>query len=421
QGALAQACAESLFDTSVLASAEADVQVQGPAICLLLAALRSQGDPPSISTTLIHLSENSCPPSFRNWFRLWADCVPKIKSLRDEQRYDLAKIICDQEPTFQPILIELPILAQNLRAIAIEISQRRTFQERFNEDLDYAIQFGGGAQETYQTPVSSKFHPPPAYDETIPSPHLPPRRVGSTNNGVLTPPQSASLPLKQSDHSTRPSTNLEDHPALAIVRETLYASLADIVYSSPKIHGVLESKDSTDGELSKAYFASLCLAILNVSLSLVDLRTRSIKVVNLGRGFPSVMRAEDCPPHLQPLIGELFSIAIAAQSLAEEDDRIAIDSMNSQSQAHVRGIDQYTKIERLKIELECGANWETGPNSLGIIQRADSPTGNVRSTANRINGLALRVSQIESFRERERMLFEVLVPNLSQRQSSRNR
>lgn len=133
RGALAQAHAEHLVDAEVLASADADVQIVGPSIALYLAALRSTGSPPSISTPHITLSEASSPPSLLRFVQLWAGLVPRIQALSEEHQHDLARLICDLEPESQPILGSLPGLAQDIRAVAIEISQRRTFQERFNE------------------------------------------------------------------------------------------------------------------------------------------------------------------------------------------------------------------------------------------------------------------------------------------------
>lgn len=134
QGALAQAHAEHLVDDQVLSSVDdADVQVLGPSIALFVAALKSSGDPPSITTPHVRLSESTCPPSFLKWFRMWARAVPKIVALGEEQRHDLARCLCDLEPVGQPLLPVIGELARDLKAIAIEISQRRTFQERFNE------------------------------------------------------------------------------------------------------------------------------------------------------------------------------------------------------------------------------------------------------------------------------------------------
>ncbi|OAV91594.1 hypothetical protein PTTG_04250 [Puccinia triticina 1-1 BBBD Race 1] len=400
QGALAQAHAEQLLDTDVLSSADADIQIAGPAICLFLAALRSEGDPPSIVTSMISLDATNCPASFRNWFMLWSECVPKIKALSLELRHDLARMICDQEPQCQPIRIDLPIMAQNLRAIAIEISQRRTFQERFSQDLDYALQFGYDFRAPAPALPPSTFRPPPAYDENVSDPQVP-SSLDPTGAKPYASPLSALDPA------------LENHPALRIIRETLYASLTDILYTTPTVFEILQSKSSTDGQLSRAYFGALCLAILEVSLTLVSPTDRHVQVVNLGSGYPSILKVEDCPPHLQPLAAQLFLIASSTQALAQEDHEAAVDNASHGGQT-VR-----TKIDRLKTDLEHGTNWEAGLDADEIgNDRAASPMGTVRVAANRINALALGISQIPSFREREEALFEILVPSLSERKKN---
>lgn len=398
QGALAQAHAERLLDTAILASAEADIQISGPAICLFLAALRSEGDPPTIATSLISLDADNCPASFRNWFLLWSECVPKIKALSLELRHDVARMICDQEPQCQPIRIDLPIIAQNLKAIAIEISQRRTFQERFSQDLDYALQFGYDVRAPAPIVPSSKFRPPPAYEENVSpaAPHPPPVPKSGT--------QSNTSPLYALDSA------LENDPALRIIRETLYASLTDILYTTPAVFEILQSKTSTDGQLSRAYFGALCLAILEVSLTLVSPADRHVKVVNLGSGYPSILKVEDCPPHLRPLAAQLFLIASCTHALAQEDLEAAVENASHDGQVVL------PKIDRLKTDLQHGTNWEAALAKDDIENNpASSPLGTVRATANRINALALGISQIPSFREREEALFEVLVPSLSER------
>ncbi|EFP74279.2 hypothetical protein PGT21_034713 [Puccinia graminis f. sp. tritici] len=403
QGALAQAHAERLLDTAVLSSAEADIQIAGPAICLFLAALRSEGNPPSIATSMISLDATNCPASFRNWFVLWSESVPKIKALSLELRHDLARIICDQEPQCQPIRIDLPVIAQNLRAIAIEISQRRTFQERFSQDLDYALQFGYDFRAPAPAPTlpSSTFRPPPAYNDNGSNPSTP------SSLAPTYAPKTNTSPLSGLDPA------LEDHPALRIIRETLYASLTDILYTTPTIFEILQSRSSTDGQLSRAYFGALCLAILEVSLTLVSPADRHVRVVHLGSGYPSILKVEDCPPHLQPMAAQLFLIASSTQTLAREDLEAAVEN------ASHGGETAQPKIDRLKTDLEHGTNWEAGVSACDIEDnRPASPAGTVRVAANRINALALGISQIPSFREREEALFEILVPSLSERKKN---
>ncbi|KAH9473848.1 hypothetical protein Pst134EA_000910 [Puccinia striiformis f. sp. tritici] len=350
---------------------------------------------------MICLDANNCPASFRNWFILWSEAVPKIKALPPDLSNDLARMICDQEPQCQPIRIDLPIMARDLKAIAIEISQRRTFQERFSQDLDYALQFGHDTRATPTVVPSSTFRPPPAYEGNATPATIPPTLASNSGAKLNTSPLSGL------------DSALENHPALSIIRETLYASLTDILYTTPTVFEILQSRNSTDGQLSRAYFGALCLAILEVSLTLVNPADRQVRVVNLGSGYPSILKVEDCPPHLQPLAAQLFLIASSTQALARDDDESAVESVSHGERTHP------TKIDRLKNDLEHGTNWEAGQNpDESRNNRAPSPMGTVRVAANRINTLALGISQIPSFREREEALFEILVPSLSERKKN---
>ena len=134
QYSLAQAKVEGIIDEETLASAEADVMICGPALCLYFAALRSHTTPPSCPIPgsahggTLTLSNETCPPLFLPFFKLWQNTVPAIQALHPAYRHDLARVICDQEPLTSPISPQLPRISADLRSVAIEISQRRTFQ-----------------------------------------------------------------------------------------------------------------------------------------------------------------------------------------------------------------------------------------------------------------------------------------------------
>ncbi|KAG0146162.1 hypothetical protein CROQUDRAFT_671351 [Cronartium quercuum f. sp. fusiforme G11] len=402
QASLAQAHAEKLLDESVLTSAEADIQIQGPAICLFLAALRSHEVPPSITTTKIKLNQFNCPSSFTHWFELWASLVPSIHELNQDQKQDLARIICDQEPKSQPIPINLPIIARTLLTISLEISQRRTFQERFNEDLNFALNYGSN---TSNQNSRANFKPPPAYHECEPRVQLvtKPLNIKPKPHRVIPNPNSTHI----SPATTRNGsvTTPDVLPTLAIIRETVYASLTDVLYSTPSIYNTLCSKSSTDGQLSRAYFAALSLAILDVSLSRTNLETQSVNVVQLSANQPTQINSDNCPIALKPLMKEFIYISTLSQTLASEDDTIAMRAALSDEHAFFN-MSSKTKIERLRFELE------NGPS-------LDEQEIEIVNGSNVINKLALKISQIESFREREHELFSILIPSLAEREKKK--
>ena len=135
QYSLSQAKFEKIIDEETLASAEADVMICGPALCLYFAALRSNTTPPSCpipgsdGAPLI-LSNETCPPLFLPYFKLWQDTVTAIQALQPTYQHDLARIICDNVPLTSPspTSAQLHRISADLRSVAIEISQRRTFQ-----------------------------------------------------------------------------------------------------------------------------------------------------------------------------------------------------------------------------------------------------------------------------------------------------
>lgn len=195
-----------------------------------------------------HLSLTNCPAVFIPFLKLWSSCVPTIQNLAPEYQHDLARIICGLPPLAQPLLSVLNRLAADLRFISIEISQRRSFQDRYANDLQAAIDVGGNGS-TGSGSVKASFVPPPMYAPSaspsytgsgkvppslslkppLSSSHAPPHsahsRQPSPSSGFLTPPQT---PPRQ----RTPTIATPTSPAIELIRETLYAALADVLVSS---------------------------------------------------------------------------------------------------------------------------------------------------------------------------------------------
>ncbi|CAE6341028.1 unnamed protein product [Rhizoctonia solani] len=563
--ALRHAKVERLLDDELLASAEADLMICGPALCLYFAALRSNTNPPGVplprprgsDEPQKRLTATTCPPGFLPFFELWARAVPKIQSLAPEHTYDLASIICGKAPVTLPaeipspfpespnaeqtVLAKVHAIAADLRAVAIEISQRRSFQVRYQDDLQAALNLGdptspGGPRVT---PATAKFVPPPGYEEaaaasphstpfddkhpddsaysSIPSskapaygyslgvpgspssplsshghtrqssterryaalPPLPPgapegkgQFVGgfappgsprSPVNGVgefdspydgpmpggwaplrvpqrsstPTPPsrvgttyghratQSATLPVPGASSIPRPASPsllTANDPAIMIIRETLYAGLADALSEAP---GLL---DLLDTDPLRAYFAAVGLAILNVSLTSITPRG-SIRAV-LGQE----LTLDLCPPPLRPLMMEFAAIGESAKEIAEEDDLRAMRLAE-------RGMDiPEPRIDRLKRTLQTGVATQRqeeraarrntrrharetgrgrsthpreeeangGDTSGSSDEGRQSPSSSTVRFANRVNELALRMTSLPAFKERQQEVFSIL-------------
>ncbi|KIM29651.1 hypothetical protein M408DRAFT_22540 [Serendipita vermifera MAFF 305830] len=368
---LSQAKLEGLIEEDTLASAEADVMITGPALCFYFAALRSNTDPPSVpyptsatgTAEPVVLSSETCPPIFQSFFRLWAQTVPPIQALTSDAQHDLARIICDKPPLVardDSSSAQLMRIAADLRAVAIEITQRRTFQERYQHDLQSALDVG----RPPTSPGSEKrrvaaFAPPPSYDEMLnqdsQSPHssvnssprhapatpsrlnapLPgtPHAAGNAEgmqslDGAVAqaPPQSSGLltvnqasssnaGASSSRHRSRPSSPTflpPDAPAIHLIRETLYAALGEVIATTPTIVPVLKS------DPSRAYFSAVSLAILTVA---TDCLTPDGGVLTpLGHE----LTLAECPPAYKPLMIELGGIGAQAKHMREEDDERAM-------------------------------------------------------------------------------------------------
>ena len=151
------------------------------------------------------LSETNCPRSFLSFLRVWIDTVPQIQSLAPEYQHDLARIICGLNPVYSPPKPALNGIAADLRGVVIEISQHRTFQGRYAQDLQAAIDVGA----TPSVPcVTATFVPPPAYEAELPTYPSPPLSPAS-------PPYKSSVPSHRRQLAVSVQFNDQIPPLLA--------------------------------------------------------------------------------------------------------------------------------------------------------------------------------------------------------------
>ncbi|KAF8508090.1 hypothetical protein BU17DRAFT_77991 [Hysterangium stoloniferum] len=361
QTALAQAKAEKLLDADTLASAEADLMVSGPALCLFFGALRSTTEPPSVplprsrsdkSLEPARLSKDTCPPAFLPFLQVWASSVPAIQKLPSQHQHDLARIICNLNPLSQPVYSGLGGIAADLRAVAIEISQRRTFQERYQADLQAALDAGQLGRGT---------------------------RRGSSATAHFVPP-----PISYLDRA--PSLKAES--ALTIIRETLFAALADVITQTPSLARALQT------DPPRAYFSSVALAILEVALTSLT-PEGGVRGV-LGRE----LTLDDCPPPLKPLMMELAALGREAQTYATEDDE---DAMRLVGEG--RDIPE-PRMERVRKVLESGVGYAQGDENGDEGRR--SVEGRAVQFSTRVNRLALTMTGLPAFRSYAKDVFDVL-------------
>ena len=406
----------------------------GPALCLYFAALRSTTSPPSVplprrekSAPRHDLSLSTCPAVFIPFLRLWAESVPAIQSLEPERQHDLARIICGLSALVKPDLPVLNRLAADLRAIAIEISQRRSFQDRYAGDLQAAIDVGT-PMGSEAPRVKASFEPPPAYtppsEPTVPSytggkapRSKPPASPGLAPPGAYpSPPRSPSRPSRTLSPTAQPPQRTPTiatptSPAIELIRETLYAALADVLASTPSLLPLLKS------DPPRAYFGSVALAILAVSSTSVVPMTGSStpaeavttegaktddglgNAVFVGvRGVP--LTIAECPAQLRPLLREFAAIGREAARMEEEDTVEAVRLVSEGREGEVRA----PRLERTRVLLERGAGYDDGGGNGG----RRSAEGRAVAFANRVNALALSVTRLPQFRERQDDVFRVL-------------
>ncbi|TFK16942.1 hypothetical protein FA15DRAFT_711266 [Coprinopsis marcescibilis] len=428
---IAQAKLEGLLTDDVVETMDRDFAVTGPALVLYFAAARSKTSPPSVPLPLanqsegkkrINLSYDNCPPAFISFMKEWARNVPQIQRLSPEYQTDLSRVICGLEPLTQPINIGSNGIAANLRSVAIEISQRKSFQDRVNTSLNAAL----GSRRGQKPFVLPKFHHIPT------SPRLPNRvsiascmsssssrpsvpswassmeelekrdrpfspssssSSASSSSFYLSPattPNTSTSSLSDSPSTTTPTPTLltPDTPAIEFIRETLYASLADQLERVPSL-GKLLAVDPT-----RAYYGAIAFALLDVATTAVT-REGDVEGV-LGMR----LTLDKCPANLQPLMKELVSIGKQARVYDDEDDDEAIQRIGRGKKAKI------STMERVRGILEFGVGvareGRPGDGPRGIEE------GKAVEFANRLNLLALKLTSLEKFRERQEYVFKVL-------------
>ncbi|KAF5359808.1 hypothetical protein D9756_003630 [Leucocoprinus leucothites] len=405
KSSLTQAKLEKLLDVDLLSSAEGDLMITGPALCLYFAALRCTTDPPSVplprstksSTSRsepIDLSYENCPPAFTSFLRVWSNLVPQIQSLPPEHQHDLARIICNLQPLSVPPNLDLGGIAAELRAVALEISQRRSFQDRYANALQAALDFDsrGGASGAEQ---KQRVHRGRGVKYEWWSPFY--TTITLVYNGFPTstkPIPGILLPFLLYDilppHPFPSILAPGISPAIEFIRETLYAALGDTLEQFPSLRPLLHS------DPPRAYFASVSLAILFVSTTAIDFADRAIVGV---LGTPLTL--DDCPQELKPLMMELIRIGEAAREMAVEDDESAVMALSEGNE-----VPEETRMERVKNILLEGVGYEhTRVHQNGGRRSAE---GRAVSFANRIGELAVKMTALRAFRERQDGVFKVL-------------
>lgn len=331
--------------------------------------------------------------------------MDRIQDLVPEQQHDLARVICGLETLHPDSVQAVSGIAADLRAVAIEISQRRSFQDRYASDLQAALDAGNTAGSA--SPRKTSFVPPPVYDPT-PSPTTPITLTPSRSSGIpSTPPvpspgllspypynhhaassSGSSIASTSSAASTTPSILTQDAPAIEFIRETLYASLADVLERQSSLHRLLKQ------DPPRAYFASVAFAILDVASTAITPDGAIIGVL----GKPLTL--DDCPRPLKHFMIELTQIGRQAKQMEEEDNQSAIEFAQQGQEIPI------SRLDRVKLLLEEGIGSERDLRDARQGRR--SAEGRAVAFTNRINALSLGMTRLKPFRERQEAIFEIL-------------
>jgi hypothetical protein len=276
-------------------------------------------------------------------------------------------VICGLAPLQRPPPV-IARLAADLRSIAIEISQRRSFQDRYASDLQAALDVG---EPDSSRTTKASFVPPPLYTPT-PSEKPPP---------APPPPRSSTIAGPTS-------------PAIELIRETLYAALADVLASTPHLHAQL-TRDPP-----RAYYGSVALAILAIGARSVSADDSDAEEA-CGSSADGGLRSE-CPAQLRPLMREFVAIGMEAERIEEEDTEAAI-ALAQQGRAV-----PVPRLERARMLLERGAGYDVREGGRETSGGRRSTEGRAVAFANRVNALALGMTRLPQFKERQAEVFRVL-------------
>ena len=297
-----------------------------------------------------------------------------------ENQHDLARVVCGLQPISQSPNPEVSGIAADLRAVAIEISQRRSFQDRYASDLQAALDAGSSGSTLK---VKTSFVPPPAYDGPSDSDAKYGVKYGSpASPASVFPPRTPS-----------PALFPHNSPALERIRQILYAALGDVLAGNITLGRLLK------WDPPRAYFASVSLAILEVG-------TRAVQPDgSIDGGFGMQLTLAECPESLKPLMVELADIGKQAKKIRKEDTDAAIEAAQRGEEPTAPRLDQLRRM--LQEGVGCDRGSSAARNGDHLVRR-DSVEGRTVAFSNRINTLALNISKVKTFRERQSEVFEIL-------------
>jgi hypothetical protein len=160
-----------------------------------------------------------------------------------------------------------------------------------------------------------------------------------------------------------------------------------VLESSPSIHHKLKI------DPPRAYFAAVALAILAVSTTAVTPSGSIVGVVG------HELTLAECPRALRPFMREIGEIGNVAREMEAQDDEEAVRCIQEG-----RRSPPVPRLERTRLMIEQGVGYEGDIHEDG----RRSSQGRAVAFANRVNALALGLTSLKAFRERQDDVFQVL-------------
>jgi hypothetical protein len=286
--------------------------------------------------------------------------------------------------------------------VAIEISQRRSFQDRYASDLQAALDAGSSGNGLK---VKTSFVPPPVYSDL-----LAPEASGYGSKKFPSSPSSPSSVLSAFPSRTPSPTILtQDTPEIDFIRETLYSALAAVLeqITVSRAHNPHPLARLFKYDPPRAHFAAVSLAILEVATTqgIILPDQNAIMCVSAREHGGHKLTPDACPEPLRPFMMELIAIGRDAQVMQDEDNGATIKAIE-------RGDDDIPepRFERVQAIIIDGVRVDGGTAADGCRTRKRSVEGRAVAFANRVNALGLSISRIKAFRDREKEVFAVLGP-----------
>lgn len=355
-------------------------------VTLFFAALSNVTDPPTVhvpaspSNPEFTLSVSTCPANLLPLFRLWQKAVNPLQSLSLDQQADVARLLCDLEPESQPVTTQMVKLSADLQSIAISISQRQTYLERYTHTLEAGL---GGRD--------GRFHAPPTYGEQQQQPAVPLSRhdsvssqntFHSTSSDIFSPSKAAGTSSQNQHHRTPSSASavadlpVTEDPALISVRETFYSILSDVIEASGLLGKLLRD------DPARGYYTAVAMAIVQAAMTSLTPDAQRVRVVSFNSGQPRTFGTDDAPVSFRVFVRALVSLGKILRELEEKDNNDAIE-LAMRGEDDLRSL---TRIELLKQELEVGV--EAG--DAGDISQA----AEIRSIANHVRRMSTAVTSL---------------------------